>query len=84
MTKEKQEKILMFIKEHDRYVDIDWMPLVNRINDIIGEYQTSKGDIDINLERAIDELALKSAWLYRRLGDYGKAKRIRKALGYTG
>jgi hypothetical protein len=79
----KNEKLLLFIGQYNTYVNKDWLCLVKEINDILDEVPQEEIDIDINLERVIDELALKTAWLYRRLGDKKRSDKIRKALGYN-
>lgn len=83
MKADTNEKLLLFIKQYNTYVDKDWLCLVKEINSILGA-SDEEIQIDINLERAIDELALKTAWLYRRLGKKQRSDKIRKALGYNG
>ena len=59
-----------------------WNELVNAVNEIADESE-AEIDIDPATERMIDEMAINSAWIYRRLGNEKRYKAIRKALGYN-
>lgn len=59
-----------------------WQALVADIQSIKEEKDYKSVLDDMNLQHSLDDLAIKTAWMYEQLGDKKRARAIFQALGY--
>ena len=81
MGNEELKRVLM--KAINQFDNVSWRDIVEAVN-VIREDASEESPLeDPNLSRLVDDFAIKTAWIYERLGDKKRAKAIRKALGYN-
>ena len=89
----KQDKFREALTAFNTNMEKQWKNLYEATNELAEAIETEQEYYDASfppeLERAIDEPALKTAWIYSRLESASRTrtntqKKIRKALGYNG